>query len=155
MRFPRLRRFQAFTAAALLLAGAATLTAWRAAPPPPAMKVVKSPTCGCCEKWVDYMKKEGFAVTVEDKAEFTALKRANGVTAELQSCHTAFVGGYVIEGHVPADLVKKLLAEKPAGVKGLSAPGMPPSSPGMDMGHEKYTIYSFDAQGHSKPYATR
>ena len=101
------------------------------------------------------MKKQGFTVTVEDKDEFTALKRANGVTAELASCHTAFVGGYVIEGHVPADLVKKLLAEKPVGVKGLSAPGMPASAPGMDTPGQRYTIYSFDAQGHSTVYAQR
>jgi hypothetical protein len=119
------------------------------------MRVVKSPTCGCCGKWVDYMKKQGFTVTVEDKAEFTALKRANGVTRELESCHTAFVGGYVIEGHVPADLVKKLLAEKPVGVKGLSAPGMPASAPGMDMAGQHYTVYSFDAAGHATVYAQR
>ena len=101
------------------------------------------------------MKKQGFTVTVEDKDVFTALKRSNGVTQELESCHTAFVGGYVIEGHVPADLVKKLLADKPAGVKGLSAPGMPASAPGMDQPGQHYTVYSFDAQGHAKVYAQR
>lgn len=141
--------------AALLLVSASTLVAWRSAPPLPVMRVVKSPSCGCCAKWTEYVKKSGFTVTIEDKPEFTALKRANGVTKELESCHTAFVGGYVIEGHVPADLIKKLLAEKPAGVKGLAAPGMPASAPGMDMPGQKYTIYSFDAQGHSKIYAER
>jgi hypothetical protein len=135
---------------------AATIIAWRAAPAPlPPMRVVKSPSCGCCASWVAYMKKQGFSVTVEDKAEFAALKRSSGVTPELESCHTAFVGGYVIEGHVPADLVKKLLAEKPAGVKGLAAPGMPASAPGMDMPGQHYTIYSFDASGHVKVYAER
>jgi hypothetical protein len=153
MQTTSLRR--SLAAAAFLVAGATTL-AWRSAPAAlPAMRVVKSPTCGCCGKWVDYMKQQGFAVTVEDKAEFTALKRASGVTRELESCHTAFVGGYVIEGHVPADLVKKLLAEKPVGVKGLSAPGMPASAPGMDMPGQHYTVYSFDATGHSKVYAQR
>ena len=141
--------------AMLIMVSGATLVAWRTTPAPPALRVVKSPSCGCCGKWVEYMKKEGFAVTVEDKVEFTALKRSNGVTQELESCHTAFVGGYVIEGHVPADLVKKLLAEKPAGVKGLSAPGMPASSPGMDMPGQHYTVYSFDATGHAKVYAQR
>lgn len=142
-------------AAALVVFGS-TLVAWRAAPAPlPALRVVKSPSCGCCASWVAYMKKQGFAVTVEDKPEFTALKRSNGVTQELESCHTAFAGGYVIEGHVPADLVKKLLAERPAGVKGLSAPGMPASAPGMDMPGKRYTVYSFDANGHSKVYAER
>jgi hypothetical protein len=143
-------------AAAAFVIASATTVAWRSAPATlPALRVVKSPTCGCCSKWVDYMKQQGFAVTVEDKAEFTALKRANGVTRELESCHTAFVGGYVIEGHVPADLVKKLLAEKPVGVKGLAAPGMPASAPGMDMPGQHYTVYSFDANGHSKVYAQR
>lgn len=141
----------------LLLGGGATLAAWRAAPAPlPTIRVVKSVTCECCSKWVDYMKKEGFTVTVENKDEFTALKRANGVTSDLESCHTAFVGGYVIEGHVPADLVKKLLKDHPAGVKGLAAPGMPPSAPGMDSPtKQKYTIYQFDAKGHATVYAIR
>ncbi len=142
--------------AAALLIGGATVTAWRSAPAPlPPMRVVKAPTCGCCSKWIDSMKQQGFAVTAQDKADFTALKRASGVTRELESCHTAFVGGYVIEGHVPADLIKKLLAEKPAGIKGLAAPGMPASAPGMDMPGQHYTVYSFDAAGHSKVYAQR
>ncbi|MEP6590245.1 MAG: DUF411 domain-containing protein [Gemmatimonadota bacterium] len=149
------RRFPALLVAVLLLTGATTLTAWHRGPAPLEIRVVKSPTCGCCTAWVSYMEKAGFKVTVENRPEFTALKRANGVTRELESCHTAFINGYVIEGHVPADLVKKLVAEHPAGVKGLSAPGMPASSPGMDMGKEPYTIYSFDAQGHAKKYATR
>ncbi|MES2124474.1 MAG: DUF411 domain-containing protein [Gemmatimonadota bacterium] len=150
-----LRKFRFLAVAALLISSATALAAWRSGPAPLELRVVKSPTCGCCAAWVTYMEKAGFKVTVENKAEFTALKRANGVTPELESCHTAFINGYVIEGHVPADLVKKLVAEHPAGVKGLSAPGMPPSSPGMDMGKEPYTIYSFDASGHSKKYATR
>jgi hypothetical protein len=142
-------------AATVLIAGA-TLTAWRAVPAPlPPMRVVKSPTCGCCTKWVAYMKQQGFTVSVEDKDQFTELKRSNGVTPALESCHTAFVGGYVIEGHVPADLVKKLLADRPPGIKGLAAPGMPASAPGMDMGGARYTIYSFDAQGRSAVYAQR
>jgi hypothetical protein len=140
----------------MLLVAGVTLTAWHSSSAPlPAMRVVKSPSCGCCAKWTEYVKKAGFAVTVEDQAEFTALKRANGVTKELESCHTAFVGGYVIEGHVPADLIKKLLAEKPVGVKGLAAPGMPASAPGMDMPGQHYTVYAFDAQGHSRIYAER
>ncbi|MGH7593252.1 MAG: DUF411 domain-containing protein [Gemmatimonadales bacterium] len=143
-------------AAVMLLIGGATLTAWRSvrAPLPP-MRVVKSPTCGCCAKWVDYMKKQGFTVSVEDREQFTDLKRSNGVTPALESCHTAFVGGYVIEGHVPADLIKKLLADRPAGIKGLAAPGMPASAPGMDMPGQHYTVYSFDARGRATVYAQR
>lgn len=150
------RSFRSGLLAASLVISAATLVAWRSAPVPlPAMRVVKSASCGCCASWVAYMKKQGFTVTVEDKDEFTALKRSSGVTQQLESCHTAFVGGYVIEGHVPADLVKKLLAEKPAGVKGLAAPGMPQSAPGMDVPGQHYTVYSFDAAGHAKIYAER
>ena len=103
-------------AAITLVIAVTTLAAWHITPAPlPPLRVVKSPGCACCAKWVAYMKQQGFAVTVEDSADFTDLKRASGVTRELESCHTAFVGGYVIEGHVPADLVKKLLAEKPRG----------------------------------------
>jgi hypothetical protein len=101
------------------------------------------------------MKEQGFTVSVEDREQFTDLKRRSGVTQALESCHTAFVGGYVIEGHVPADLVKKLLADRPPGIKGLAAPGMPASAPGMDMPGPHYTIYAFDAQGRTTVYAQR
>ena len=124
------RHFRMLATAVLLLTGATALTAWHAGPAPLKLRVVKSPSCGCCTAWVSYMQKAGFTVTVESREEFTKLKRANGVTRELESCHTAFIDGYVIEGHVPADLVKKLLTEKPVGVKGLAAPGMPGASPG-------------------------
>lgn len=132
-----------------------------APPPAPAqagvVHVVKSPTCGCCTAWVDYMRKEGFTVTVEDReAPFTELKRSNGITAELESCHTAFIDGLAIEGHVPADLIRRVLAERPAGVKGLSTPGMPVGSPGMEGAYkEAYTVYAFDASGNATPYAER
>ena len=151
----RISLIPSLLAAALVAGSAVTLTAARGPAPIP-LRVVKSPTCGCCAAWVDYMKAQGFAVTVENRDEFTSLKRANGVTRDLESCHTAFVGNLVIEGHVPADLVKKLLAEKTKGVKGLAAPGMPSGSPGMEGGpKERYTVYSFDANGHAKPYAVR
>jgi hypothetical protein len=143
-------------AAVAAIVSASTLAAWHSSEAPlPVLHVVKSPTCGCCAEWVAYMKKQGFTVTVEDRAEFTALKRSSGVTRELESCHTAFIGGYVIEGHVPADLVRKLLAEHPKGIKGLAAPGMPASAPGMDMPGQAYTIYAFDATGHATVYARR
>ena len=140
----------------LLAAGGAVTVAATTAPAPIPLRVVKSPSCGCCQKWVDYMKAQGFAVTVENREEFTALKRTNGVTRDLESCHTAFAGDLVIEGHVPADLVKKALADKAKGMKGLSAPGMPMGSPGMEgPTKQQYTIYSFDAKGNAKPYAVR
>jgi hypothetical protein len=147
--------------AAVLLLGAATVataTATRApaTDPLPPMRVVKSPSCGCCTAWVDYMKSKGFKITVEPREDLTSLKRANGVTPELESCHTAFVGGYVVEGHVPAELVKQLLTTKPAGVKGISVPGMPIGSPGMEQGPpQRYTVYTFDAKGKATVYAKR
>lgn len=109
--------------------------------------VYKSPTCGCCAAWVDYLKTEGFRVTVHDQADLDDLKAGHGITAQLQSCHTAEVDGYVIEGHVPADDIWRLLAERP-GVIGLSAPGMPPMSPGMGSTEPRdYDVLSFDADG--------
>ncbi len=146
---------------AVPLLAVAVLGAWRAAPeqapPLPTLRVVKSASCGCCQEWVKYMQAQGFTVKVENREGFTDLKRANGVTAELESCHTAFAGNLVIEGHVPADLVKKVLATKPKGVKGLAAPGMPMGSPGMEQGgvKQRYTVYAFDATGKATPYAVR
>ncbi len=146
-------------AAVVAMLLATVLVAWRAAPAaeaPPVLRVVKSPTCGCCQAWVDYMKAQGFTVQVENRDEFTALKRANGVTRELESCHTAFAGDLVIEGHVPADVVKKLLASPVKGVKGVAVPGMPMGSPGMEgPSKDRYTVYTFDAQGKATPYAVR
>jgi hypothetical protein len=100
---------------------------------PVKMTVYKSPTCGCCENWIGIMKKQGFAIDVKDMADVSEIKRSMGVPKTLESCHTALVGAYVIEGHVPPDLIKKILAEKPA-ISGLAAPGMPVSAPGMGDG---------------------
>lgn len=104
--------------------------AW-AAPPLPTVQVYKSPSCGCCGKWVDHMKSAGFQVVTHDTEAVATHKARLGVPAAMGSCHTAEVGGYLIEGHVPAADVKKLLAEKPR-AKGLASPGMPASAPGMD-----------------------
>lgn len=120
-----------------LIAIAATLflpvgLATAAEPPPPVVKVWKSPSCGCCGKWVRHMEAAGFRVEVTDVADVDPVKKANGLPLKFASCHTALVGGYVIEGHVPADEVRRLLKEKPA-ILGLAAPGMPAGSPGMDV----------------------
>lgn len=90
----------------------------------PALEVWKDASCGCCEGWVRHMRAAGFEATVRDAADMQEVKAANGVPDALQSCHTASVGGYVIEGHVPAADVRRLLAERPR-AKGLAAPGMP------------------------------
>jgi hypothetical protein len=97
--------------------------------------VYKSPTCGCCNGWVEHMREEGFEVEPVDVPEYQALadrKTEAGVPTDLGSCHTARVGGYFIEGHVPAHIVQRLLDEQPDDIRGLSVPGMPTGSPGME-----------------------
>jgi hypothetical protein len=118
----------------------------------PAIEVWKDPTCGCCEGWVRHMRAAGFEATVRDVADLQAVKTANGVPDALQSCHTAIIGGYVIEGHVPAADVRRLLAERPR-AKGLAAPGMPPSSPGMDIPGTPYEVVLFGASGGDRLWA--
>lgn len=111
------------------------------------MVVYKSPSCGCCAKWVDYLRDNGFAVQVHDRKDLNAIKRQFGVSGRLASCHTAVVGGYVIEGHVPVADIRKLLAERPD-VTGLTAPGMPQFSPGMrSLTPRDYDVLSFDSDG--------
>jgi hypothetical protein len=131
-----------------LLAGAAVA--------PVAMTVYKDPNCGCCEQWVAHVKQAGFAVTVRDTADMATVKASMGVPEALGSCHTARVGTYTIEGHVPADLIKKLLAEKPL-ARGLAVPGMPVGSPGMEQGgrKDKYDVLLFDKAGKTMVYASR
>ena len=123
----------------------------------PVMQVYKSPTCGCCAKWVEHATAAGFDVRVVDldDAKLDAQKAKLGVTQRLQSCHTATVNGYVVEGHVPAADIWKMLKDKPA-IAGLAAPGMPRGSPGMEMGSTKdrYDVLSFDKSGASKVYAS-
>ena len=109
---------------------AAALAPAQAAPAKPLVEVWKDPSCGCCEDWVLHMKKSGFAVRVNDSGNEAARKRL-GIPAALGSCHTATVGGYTLEGHVPAKDVQRLLREKLQAV-GLAVPGMPVGSPGMD-----------------------
>lgn len=92
--------------------------------------VYKSPTCGCCAGWADYLRSNGFRVSVVDQNDLSQIRAQYGIGRELQSCHTAVVDGYAIEGHVPADDIWRLIAEKPKAT-GLTAPGMPMMSPGM------------------------
>ena len=99
----------------------------------PTVHVWKSPTCGCCTAWVDHMRKAGFTINVSEVDDTGPTRKRLGMPAKLGSCHTALVGGYVLEGHVPADDVKRLLRTKPTAL-GLSVPGMPVGSPGMEMG---------------------
>ena len=115
--------------------------------------VYKSPTCGCCKEWVKHLQANGFSVKAHDVPDIMPYKTANGVPATLGSCHTAKVGGYVIEGHVPANDIKRLLKERPP-VSGLAVPGMPSGSPGMEQGGHKdrYDVLTFDKQGKTGVY---
>ena len=116
----------------------------------PKVVVNKDPSCGCCGAWVDHMRTEGFPVEVIDTPEMNRLKVRLGVPQELAACHTAIVGGYIIEGHVPAGAVMRLLAEMPAG-KGLAVPGMPVGSPGMEVSGvapDTYEVVLFGPVGH-------
>jgi hypothetical protein len=116
--------------------------------------IYKDPNCGCCHQWVQHMAANGFATSVKDTREMAPIKRQNKVPAKLESCHTAIVGSYVIEGHVPAADVKRLLAEKPKGTIGLTIPGMPASAPGMDIKpFQPYTVLAFDAKGATTVFA--
>jgi hypothetical protein len=146
------------TAGSLAL-GAAGASRLAAAVVPPAKEatVYKTPTCGCCKKWVEHMQKAGYRVTAHDVDDVSPYKKKYGVPAELGTCHTAVVsGGYIVEGHVPSDVVDKLITEKPAGVVGIGVAGMPAGSPGMEAArNDKYEVMSFDKTGKTKVYARR
>jgi hypothetical protein len=120
-----------------------------------ALEVWKSPTCGCCALWVTHMRTNGFVPTVHDVQDVAVFKRKYGVPAALESCHTAVVGGYAFEGHVPADLLRQVLKQRPA-IVGLAVPGMPMGSPGME-GPRKdaYDVIAFDKAGKTSVFAKR
>ncbi|MCA0174721.1 MAG: DUF411 domain-containing protein [Proteobacteria bacterium] len=137
-----------------LLAGSTALPAWAADPLPP-VDVHASPTCGCCSAWADHMRAAGFPVKITYVQDTTALRKRMGLPDRLGSCHTALVGGYAIEGHVPAAEVKRLLASRPAAI-GLAVPSMPPGSPGMEMGDRRdpYDVFLVDKQGRATVFAS-
>jgi hypothetical protein len=118
----------------------------------PEILVYKSPTCGCCKKWNDYLTSNGYTVKSRDMDDVSPMKAELGVPRKLVSCHTAVVQGYVIEGHVPAADIARLLEEKPK-IVGLTAPGMPGASPGMDTGSDPYEVLTFDAKGATTVWA--
>lgn len=118
------------------------------------LEVFKSPTCVCCGRWVTRAREYGFAATVHEETDMPSIKQRNNVPATLQSCHTSVVDGYVFEGHVPPDLVERVLRERPA-IAGLAVPGMPQGAPGMEMGAEHYDVLSFSKSGESAVYARR
>lgn len=146
----------------LIFAGAASLVlllppAFAAEPvavaEPAAVEVFKTPTCGCCTKWVTHLESHGYAVTTRVLDDLTPVKKKHGIEPRYASCHTAVVNGYVVEGHVPADVIGRFLAEAPD-VTGITVPGMPAGSPGMETGFvQPYQVLTFDDEGNTTVYA--
>ena len=121
-----------------------------------AVQVFKDPTCGCCALWVEHLRKAGFAATVTDVDDMTAIKAKHRVPSQARSCHTALVGGYVVEGHVPAADVQRMLTQHPA-IVGIAVPGMPIGSPGMEVAGMKpqpYDVLAFNKLGETHVFAS-
>lgn len=119
----------------------------------PGVSVFKNAACGCCNGWVDHMREAGFDVEAHDVGNLTEVKVASGVPGHMASCHTAHIDGYTIEGHVPADVIQRLLAERPD-IEGLAVPGMPIGSPGMEGPNpQPYEVFAFDADGNTTVFA--
>ena len=151
------RRTFVAQAASLALASIGVRRLWgmQSLDPGTAITVYKSASCGCCAKWVDHLKANGFTPTVHDDEGMDAIKDEMGVPAGVRSCHTALLGRYLVEGHVPAADLRLLLAEKPV-VAGLAAPGMPGGSPGMAVPgapHEPFEVLAFTRDGKTTVFA--
>jgi hypothetical protein len=119
----------------------------------PQVVVYKSPTCGCCTTWVSYLRNNGFNVSQIDTQNIKAVKLNKGVPQRLESCHTAIIDGYIVEGHVPVNAIRRMLKEKPA-IKGIGVPGMPIGSPGMEQGttKEPYDVLAILPDGSTTIY---
>jgi hypothetical protein len=143
------QRFSSALVAAVALAGVVvTAQADR-----PTVLVYKTPTCGCCTKWVEHLQTNGFKVVTQHRDDLTSIRQQQKVPLAVTSCHTALVGSYVVEGHVPAQDVKKLLAEKPS-VKGIGVRGMPIGSPGMEGPNpQRYDTLAFTEDGKTRVFA--
>ena len=116
--------------------------------------VYKSPSCTCCAKWVDHLRENGFAVDVRNARDLARIRQEQGVPAQLASCHTSVAAGYAVEGHVPADLIRTLLEDRPP-VSGLAVPGMPSAAPGMGETGPRYDVLAFAPDGSMKVFARR
>ena len=128
-----------------LVLAAMLLFAWAVQAGEPKAMVYKTPTCGCCSKWIEHLEENGFEVKSKNLSDVNPVKRMNGVPMRLASCHTAIIGGYFVEGHVPAQDVKRLLAERP-NVAGIVVPRMPVGSPGMEGPNpQRYRVLTFDS----------
>lgn len=139
---------------ALVLTTGAARPSATATPKEPTITVYKDANCGCCKSWIEHLIKHGYRVDAKDSDDMTEIKRSLGVPEALTSCHTAVVNGYLIEGHVPAADIARLLKTKPK-VAGLAVPGMPMGSPGMEGPRkQKYDVLSFDKAGKTKVFAS-
>ncbi len=138
-----------------VVAGSIYLASMLASKPAVAEEIMvyKSPTCGCCKKWVSYLKQEGFTVKSKNIRNMQSIKKEFGIKPQFQSCHTAKIGKYYVEGHVSASDIRRMLKEKPD-IKGLSAPGMPMGSPGMEGPRkDKYNVIAIDKNDHASIYS--
>ena len=151
----RIKALYFVAAAALLFAAGFLMVRATDAQELPSITVYKSPTCGCCSKWVDHLEEHEFEAKAIDTDDVRAMKEKFGVPSDLASCHTAVVDGYVVEGHVPADVIKKMLAEEPE-IVGIAVPGMPMGSPGMEGSRvDNYDIVAFKKDGSRSVYESR
>lgn len=130
-----------------------TITSAEAASALPEITVYRDPSCSCCEGWMEHLEAHGVQTNSVPTPDVDTLKQQYGVPDGLTSCHTAIVDGYIIEGHVPVEEIKRLLAEQPT-VRGITVPGMPVGTPGMESGDEResFTVFSFDNQGNSEVF---
>ena len=118
--------------------------------------VYKTPSCGCCSLWVDHLRDNGFSVAVKNVRSTRPTQMKYGVPSQMGSCHTAVVGDYWVEGHVPADLIRQLMTDRPADIQGIAVPGMPIGSPGMEGPNpQTYDVVALQTDGQTRVYATR
>lgn len=145
---------QAMAAGAVLAATASVRAAADANAAWPQVEVFKSASCGCCGAWIEHLRQVGFTVTAHNVPDTTAARKRLGMPDTYGSCHTATVAGYVVEGHVPADEIKRLLRAKPAAT-GLAVPSMPAGSPGMEVGSRRdpYEVLRIDKAGRASVFA--
>jgi hypothetical protein len=144
-----------YSVAAVLMAGVIGVSAQQKPAAKPTAVVYKTSSCGCCKLWVEHLKANGFTVEAKDVSseEVRAVSKAAGLKDDDTSCHTAKIGGYVVEGHVPASDIQRMLKEKPA-IAGIAAPGMPQGSPGMEQGSkEPFDVVAFTKDGKTRLYA--
>lgn len=143
-------KYRLFLIALLLMPLSAFSSEWDTArlalDKPTTITVYRDANCQCCHKWIEHLQRHDFQVDDQIRSDMNAVKQQLGLPVRMASCHTAVVDGYLIEGHVPADDIKQLLADQPGDVKGLSVPQMPVGTPGMEMGSRKdaFVVFSFD-----------